>query len=228
MSDMAEKAYVSGIRALGILYKAIMEPFWTILLHKGSVLDLNQHLRQMQVCMEKWEDDASPLPSGESCFPDLNTEKQREDDVYSEVDPELEAYTEMALELLCGQLLLVLERQAKSQLPGGKYWETSEAFKKTTSHVKKTNIDSERNMAMRDFLLKTKPTIKPLSLETYIMWLQNKPSQWLSSMTNEQKNATLDSARAAAPNIKSVFKQRKDVLIQKKKEQLEATKEKRR
>ena len=77
---------------------------------KGSALDLNQHLKQMQMCMEKWKEDASPLLSGESCFPDLNTEKQPADDVlkslFSEVGPELEAYTEMALELLCGQLLL--------------------------------------------------------------------------------------------------------------------------
>ena len=40
-------------------------------------------------------------------------------------------------------------------------------------------------------------------------------------MTSEEKNATLDSARAAAPHIKSIFKSRKDTLIQKKKEQLE-------
>ena len=70
--------------------------------------------------------------SGESCFPNLNTDKQLADDMlkslFSEVDPELEAYTEMTLELLCDQLLLVFERQAKSQLPRGQYWEISEVF----------------------------------------------------------------------------------------------------
>jgi E1A/CREB-binding protein len=227
MFDMKEKVYEAGIRALGILYKVIMEPFWTILMHKGSILDLNVHLHQMQLCLEKWTEDSSQLFSGESCFENVSAVK---DDIhmslFTEASPEIEAYTTMALELLCGQLLIVLERQAKSQLPGGKYWETPDSIKEATSHVKKTNIDSERDMAMIDFLLKTKPSIQPCSLETYVMWLQNKPSKWLTSLSIEEKEATLNAARAAAPHIKEVFRSRKDMLVQKKKEQLEARQKK--
>ena len=68
------------------------------------------------------------------------------------MDAEMDLYTEVALELLCGQLVLVsvLERQAKTRLPGSLYWVASDTFKETTSHVKKTNIDSERDMAIID------------------------------------------------------------------------------
>ena len=101
--DMNEKVYVSGIRALGILNKPIIQPFWTIPMHKRSVLDLGQHLWQMQLCMEKQTKDTSLLLTDESCFQNL-------DIVYdlSEVDAEMIAYTEMASKLLFGLLLLVL------------------------------------------------------------------------------------------------------------------------
>ena len=220
--DVNQKSYVAGIRAMGILYKVVMEPFWALLMKEGSIMQLNKPLLEMQQAMEKWAEDGSTILVDRNCFSESPV---IEDCLYEalleDVDAELDSFTIMALELLCGQLLIVLERQAKTQLPGGKFWDIPEEFAASVSHVPKTNICSERDMAMIDFLLKTKPAVQPLSLETYVMWLQNKPSSWLQSLSVEEKEQTLNAARVAAPSIKATFIKRKDALMEKKKEQLE-------
>jgi len=79
---------------------------------------------------------------------------------------------------------------------------------------------------MIDFLLKTKPAIQPMSLETYVMWLQNKPSSWLATLSQDEKDQTLNAARKAAPNIRKVFADRKEKLVEKRKAQLAARQKK--
>lgn len=184
-----------------------MEPFGCVLMKNGSILDLNSFLKEMQGSMEKWALDASPLLTGELCFHQitLNSSDEVYNVLFAPADDEIDAFTTMAFERLCGQLLIVLECQAKSQLPGGKYWDVSDEFKANVEHLKKANIDSERGMVMIDFLLKTKPNLKPMSLETYMMWLQNKSSKWLATLSEAENESTLKAARAAAPDIKKVF-----------------------
>jgi E1A/CREB-binding protein len=45
----------------------------------------------------------------------------------------------MALEIAFGAMLLIVERQAKDQLPGGRYWNMSQAVKDKTAGVPTTN-----------------------------------------------------------------------------------------
>lgn len=65
--------------------------------------------------------------------------------------PELDSLTQLALEML-----ILVERQAASQLPGGEYWEPSSDLKVSASNVLKTNVVSEHDMAVLDNLLHEK------------------------------------------------------------------------
>ncbi|KAH3796878.1 hypothetical protein DPMN_150455 [Dreissena polymorpha] len=50
----------------------------------------------------------------------------------------------MALELLSSMLLILLERQAKTQLPAGEYANPSEELKRSAKNVPKTNTISKK------------------------------------------------------------------------------------
>ena len=79
-------------------------------------------------------------------------------------------------------LLIILERQAKDNLPGGKQWNPSEQQRASASHVPKTNTCSERDFGMLDMIIKNKPAAGVHILEVVIMWTNNKTAEWLTSL----------------------------------------------
>ncbi|CAC5402827.1 unnamed protein product [Mytilus coruscus] len=157
--DIKAKVFIAGARAMGMLDKLITAPFWKILEQEGSILDINNHLLQMKLCLSQWAADGSEPFTGALMY-DVSLLDQ--DDLYNELfketnDPQLDSFTQIALELLCAQLQIILGRQAASQLPGGSYWEPSKNIKEMSKNVPKTNAISERDMAILDNLLSLQP-----------------------------------------------------------------------
>ena len=224
--DIQEPAYLAGIRALGIIDKVITGPYWRLLETKGGIYDLNTHLHQMKITMEAWSKDASPLLSvGETLFnPDVV--QMHQDEIYQKLfeptSPLIESLTQLALEVLMSSLLIILERQAKDNLPGGKHWSPSEEQKDSASHVPKTNTCSERDFGMLDMIIKNKPAAGVHVLEVVIMWTNNKTAEWLTSLDDMKKNQILDQARKSFPTMKAKLKEREAEL---KKKQLAKLKE---
>lgn len=72
-------------------------------------------------------------------------------------DPELDALTRLAIEVISLELLVLVERQAESQLPEGRYFNPTEDLQKSAANVPKTNVNGERDMAVLDNLLREKP-----------------------------------------------------------------------
>jgi len=60
-------------------------------------------------------------------------------------DPIFELCTQMALEMSCRGMLLILERQAKDQHQGGRYYEPSVTDQMRASSVPTTNTCSEKD-----------------------------------------------------------------------------------
>jgi len=101
-------------------------------------------------------------------------------------DALLDALTVMALELLAA-LLILLERQAKTQLQDGKYWNPSQGMKEMSANTPKTNAISERDMAMLDNLLRAKPASSDLAIKAVVMCSMNKPFQWLRELLEAER-----------------------------------------
>lgn len=186
--DKEANVFLAGARA--IFDKLVTAPFWKLLEKKGSILDLNDHLLQMKVSLMQWSNDGSEPFSGSQMF-SQNVVDIDKDELYYELfketnDPQLDSFTQIALELLSAQCLIIFERQASTQLPGG-VWTPSQYTDEITSNVPKTNTISERDMAILDNLLKVKPSARPITLETILMWSRNKPSDWLSTQSENDK-----------------------------------------
>ena len=77
--------------------------------------------------------DGSSLFSGETVFSNNYVENHRDflwKKLFEETtDEEFDVLTQQALEVILHAVLIILERQCVDQLPGGKYWNTSDLVK---------------------------------------------------------------------------------------------------
>ena len=212
--DIQQKVYLAQLRALGLIDKLITGPFWRLVENTESILELNDPLNEMLQQMKRWAEDATPLFAGEVPFQGAIV---HDDDIYEELmketdDADFDTYTHAALEMVLSAMILILERQAKDQLEGGKFFAPSEQMKASSRNVPTTNTVSERDFAILDVLTRIKPAATSHAYETYIMWLNNKPSQWLETLDNEEKKHFLNMARHKYPEIRQQYIQRKDKL----------------
>ena len=67
--------------------------------------------------------------------------------------------TQPCLQVLFHVILVILERQCIDQLPGGKYWNTTDSIKSMAQNVLSTNIVSEGGFGMIDLLMRTRPDV---------------------------------------------------------------------
>jgi len=188
-----------------------------------SILGMNKHLHQMQLSLERWAKDASTLLGGEPLFNE-EVVKRNKDVLFESLfapseDEELDMLTQQALEVVCAAILILLERQAEEQLPGGKYWQPSEAEQQKSQHVPTTNVVSERDFAVLDNLIRSKPNASSLSCEAYIMWLNNQTSTWLDNLDAKEKERHMAYARTHAASIHAKFLEKKQKI---KEQRLEA------
>ena len=213
--DIQEKVYIAGIRALGIIDKIITGPFWRLIEGSKSILDLNNpHLKLLQEMWILWSSDASGLMLGNPLFPETVVSIHK-DQLYDSLfqvseDPTLDTYTQMCLELCLNGMLLIIERQAKDQLSGGKYSNVADdsTLHEECKNVPTTKTCSERDFAVLGILMRMKPAATNLVYEAVIMWSNNQTTQWLNQLPPADKATLLEQARINAPNVKQQFKVR--------------------
>ncbi|KAK6168725.1 hypothetical protein SNE40_019911 [Patella caerulea] len=214
--DVKEKVFLAGARAMGIFYELVTTPFWLLLEKAGSILEINDELHQMKLTLTTWANDGTEPLNGTPLFPlhVISYKSSKFHDVLfnDSNDAQLDSLTVIALELLSAQLLIILERQAATQLPGGKYFSPSANLLETSSNVPTTNAISERDMAILDNLLRIKPSSSTMSLETILMWTRNKPSVWLETMSENEKDSILKQAMKFGPTYVTNFRERQKTI----------------
>ena len=190
-----------------------------------SVLQLNPHLKRMQECFEQWSTDASPLLEGATLFDEDIVPIHRDelfDSLFQEQSVQLETLTQEALEII------LFERQAQDQLPGGKYASPSSDQLEQAANVPATNMASERDFGVFDLLSHLKPAARLISHEALVMWIKNKTIAWLNSLSPEEKEKCMADARANTGAILDRYKERKEKIFQQRKERLLENREQRR
>ena len=133
-------------------------------------------------------------------------------------DIEFDELTIQALEFIFHALLIILERQAKDQLDGGKYRIPSENVLKSSKNVPVHNKASEYDFAILDLLIRTKPRSNIETLQCITMWSKNKTDVWLGSKSTEEKNKIFENARKCSEKMKYKFKQRRQELLERRTE----------
>ena len=129
----------------------------------------------------------------------------------------LDTYTKMTLEIIFGGILLVLEMQAKDQLPKRKYWNLDQSSQTKVSKVISTNTEgSERDFAQLDILMRAKPSDSTTAYESIIMWSNNKTSEWLETLSEQDYTKVIDDARKHTPCMAKLITAKQQSLHAKK------------
>ena len=215
--DYTEKVCQAGSRAMGIVYALVTQPLEHLVNQEGSILDLNADLKQLQDGLSLWSEDASSALDGTSMLTRIpKLENEVICNLFRETDDaQLDSLTVLALQLIASQMLIVLERQAASQLPGGSLWDLPTSAIEKAATVPRSNIVSERDMAILDNLLRQKPNLSPSNLETMVLCLNNKPSKWLASLSNQERAKVLLDAKTRVPEFRELMRNRQESLKEK-------------
>ena len=96
-------------------------------------------------------------------------------------------------------------------------------LKTQAASVPTSNIVSERDFAVFDVLLKTRPNGSTVALEALIIWANNEPSKWLENLSDSERAERFEEARANVIPIKERMKarRRKQILHERKKKMQE-------
>eukprot|EP00057_Strongylocentrotus_purpuratus_P029094 XP_011683568.1 PREDICTED: uncharacterized protein LOC105447354 isoform X1 [Strongylocentrotus purpuratus] len=224
--DINEKLLVAEIRALGIFYIAAIKPLWERIISSGNIFDTNEPLHQLQTKLMVWKEDASPLLAGDSPF-NISTGDDISKKLLDSTDAEAEMLTTQALELISCAVLLILQRQCKDQLPGGKYWDLADDVKAAYHNVPSTNMIGERDFAQLDLLVRKKPSARITTLEALIMWTNNKMPEWLDSLSEKERGKYMKAARQCSDDVLRRYAERKKAIKQQKWEALQKASQKR-
>lgn len=194
--DINEKLTKAGVRALGITDKLVTGSMLRLFQKEGSILSLNPYLKNVFDKFQEWGTNSEQMFEGQELFHDIDVHK---DDMYHALfcetgDPELDSLTKMALELTVNAMMLILDRQAKDQLPGGRYSNPSPELSRQAAAVPKTNSISERDFGSLD-LIHMKPGASSVCYESIVLWSNNKTAAWLDNLGEAEPNRLLDSAR---------------------------------
>ncbi|XP_047128216.1 uncharacterized protein LOC124808971 [Hydra vulgaris] len=180
--------------------------------------------------------DASPMLNQTSVF-DPREVKIHKDKLYEKLfeetgNIEFDVLVQQSLEIISHAFLIILERQAIDQLPGGKYWNSDDRIQKAAENVPTTNKASESDFAILDLLIRAKPNAKIQTIQAYTMWYRNKTLDWLDAKSEEERYILIGKASNSVEKMKLKYKEHQVELISKKssilivKQQLKADTEK--
>ena len=228
--DIRQSLYIAGCRAFGIMGKKVTEPLLE-LVKSHNVLDINKDLLHLHSTLQQWSADASsafePGPIFAYDWLQAKSASPVTDHLFSESgDADLDALTQLALECMSSEMLILLERQAEDQLPGGSLSTPSQAIVNSSSNVPADNRISEHTMACLDNILKIKPAAVVETIETIVMWQSNKPQDWLSSLEKKERDDILKKARQTAALFRQKYADRRKELKNKKLEILRTKQQK--
>ena len=128
--------------------------------------ELIPHIDLLRAKLTLYSHDSTSLLSGGPVF-FLNPRWVQPNTLFQDcADPVVDTNTQTALELATGGMLLILQRQEKDQLTGGKFYDCPVAAKMRGAIVPTTNTSSERDFDQLEMLMRLEPSASTECLES--------------------------------------------------------------
>ena len=159
-----------------------------------------------------WGEDASTVVTGEAIlFEDIAIHKDHIWD--SLITPyEHDALVQEALQVIFTSMEYLCHHLLEDHLEG-QYADPSDSLCEETASVPNTNTISERDFAKLDRLLREKPNATTLSLESMILYSNNKTASWLHSKSSQERAVLITAARSKAREFRKIFHQRRQQML---------------
>ena len=218
MYDLIQmKVPLAGARALGIIKACITGPFQAAF-DKActNILDMVPYCLEMKNALERYANDATELITNPaSIFPDIPMHLTGWESLFeASVDPEIDALTIVAVQLILRNHQILFERQAELYLEGGEHAK-ADKDKKIVRNCPMTNRASESNMGFVDREVRIRPNATPGYLDASLIVRTNKTS--LEGIADEKKGKVFQEARKwAQEEIESSKIKLKEHLIARK------------
>jgi len=199
--DLKTTEFVAGVKALGLIYKFVTCPLWSLLENRNiSIIDMNAKYLELVTFLDDASKNVPQFMRGE-IFP-------FGDDTYVEKGPIFDAFLEpcaydntvdMILQVLLPALCKLSRRLFHDHLPGGKIHNLSDEVKEKVKAAPKTSCYAESVFGQLDYLLRTKPSTKTLAAEACIMFWNNKTLTWLEQKEQHEQNELM---KLTSKNVK--------------------------
>jgi E1A/CREB-binding protein len=217
LDNLLNPFVLAGCKALGLLRKLVMNPLWRLTENKDThVLDMNQNYVKLCGFLGQCGDNSDTLleflAGRISPFQESLVEKDKvfdylcEGSKYDELCAEIWKPTMMSLKLY-------VERAVVDQLPGGRYWESSEELTNETNATPKHNKAPERIFGMLDFLVHRRPNASVLTNEAYLLFSHNHTSAWVDTLSSDELDQLMASVRKGTKDLKQKFKDREKEIM---------------
>ena len=184
---MGDDFILAEIRAMGIIYHRIAEPYYRITnrpVGTMHILDLNPYFDKMMAFLSTVATD-----------PELLLTEYMWEDVESSEDPkyaalydvgdqceDLKNITMNVCQLVCSKFMSTFQRQLKDQLAGGKFSSPSAEVRNESTTVGLNNVRGESDFAILKRQRGFAPGGSTLMHETTLMWQKNNPNQYLKKL----------------------------------------------
>ena len=156
--------------------------------------------------LKRTKTDATDFVCGNSVpFPDIVRDDELKDALLS-TNTNTDQTTAAVLERMFTAWETLLLMAAAEHLIGGEH-SIIEGAKETLS-VPRHNKFPERVFALLDALTRFRPVASTLRNEAYIMFSLNKTGEWLSSLTENERDIFLQQARSEGPKLRQLYKER--------------------
>jgi len=214
--DIENKVVQCACRALGILGQLVTDPLFRAISDAKAVLDLNELWEDILSDLEQMAGNPQTLMDGNGpqCIADkVKTWAPKHQCLFESQGEELDNLTLMCIKMLCISMAVLIKRQLKDQLPGGKFHKPSPAVLEETSKCPATNLITERDFAHLDRQLKEKPNISTIAVTGTVMFLNNKTFSWLNSLEKDTRANYMETARRKAPELIKSYRQKKKNVV---------------
>lgn len=103
-----------------------------------------------------------------------------------------------------------LSSNAKSQLPGGRYWDPEPDVQSILKSLKPNNDLCESILGLNDHLSIVMPNLHQMSKSNLVQARKNKTTKWLDTLPNDQQRAIIDWARKNRRQVKEDYQRAED------------------
>ena len=162
----------------------------------NNILDMIPYCVQLRAAFQEFSADAHDLLNqSRSVFPDIemHTDKMTEALYVNTCDPEMDALTLIAIQLILSNHLILFEHQAEMYLPGGEHAEVGKD-KEIMRNCSLTNRGCESNMGLLDREVRMRPNATPGYLSASVI-VKSGGLAGINDVTDEKKGKVFDVAR---------------------------------
>jgi hypothetical protein len=203
--DLNVLEYVAGLKALGLISKLITSPLWCILEDRTvSMADMNAKYLELVTFLQDVSDNTESFMAGELQVFSEHVKKDREYEYIIKPSKYDEACVGL-LKVILAAICSLCKRLYKEHLPGGKLVGLDASKIKG---VPKTSCFAESIFGQLDHFMRTKPRLKTLAAESFIMFANNRTLQWLNSKDENERDQLIKEASKSVKSLKQTYKAR--------------------